>query len=142
MKAVYNGYDEHYFNGKELKKFFDNCFLMTKHKKTCVLNMSIVEYLNFMNIEDNKLYRVFDSGAYCRLSDGETDDEIAFFGYIPKDCFNQYEPYVPNSKTCKNCGAPMKIRISKYGEFLGCSNYPNCKYKKTLYIIGREKVII
>ena len=123
-------------------KNFLTIFLMTKHKKTCVLNSFIVEYLNFMFKYNNKLYRIFDSEAYCRLSNGETDDEIAFFGYIPKGCFEQYEPYVPNSKTCKNCGALMKIRISKYGEFLGCSNYPNCKYKKTLYLIGREKVII
>ena len=123
-------------------KNFLTIFLMTKHKKTCVLNSFIVEYLNFMFKYNNKLYRIFDSEAYCRLSNGETDDEIAFFGYIPKGCFEQYEPYVPNSKTRKNCGALMKIRISKYGEFLGCSNYPNCKYKKTLYLIGREKVII
>lgn len=139
MKSVYNGYEEYFLTGRELKAFFDKCFLMTKHKKTCVLNMTISEYLEFMGIENDKIYRIFDSGAYCRLSDGETDDEIAFFGYIPKGCFNQYEPYVPNSKTCKNCGAPMKIRISKYGEFLGCSNYPKCKYKKTLYVIGKEK---
>ena len=90
-------------------KNFLTIFLMTKHKKTCVLNSSIVEYLNFMFKYNNKLYRIFDSEAYCRLSNGETDDEIAFFGYIPKGCFEQYEPYVPNSKTCKNCGAPMKI---------------------------------
>lgn len=32
----------------------------------------------------------------------------------------------------------MKIFISRYGEFLGCANYPKCKYKKTLYVIGKE----
>ena len=47
--------------------------------------------------------------------------------------------YFVKWKICEKCGAPMKIRISKYGEFLGCSNYPNCKYKKTLYVIGKEK---
>jgi ssDNA-binding Zn-finger/Zn-ribbon topoisomerase 1 len=34
----------------------------------------------------------------------------------------------------------MKIKISKYGEFLGCSNYPECKHKETIYIIGKEQV--
>jgi DNA topoisomerase-1 len=31
-------------------------------------------------------------------------------------------------KRCPKCGAPLLIRISKYGKFLACSNYPQCKY--------------
>ena len=30
-------------------------------------------------------------------------------------------------KPCPNCGSPMLLRKSMYGEFLGCSNYPKCK---------------
>lgn len=41
MKPVYNGYDEQFLNGKQLKEFFEDCFLQTKHKQTCVLNMTI-----------------------------------------------------------------------------------------------------
>lgn len=138
MKEIYNGYDEHFFNGKQLKVFFDKCFLQAKHKKTCLLNMTIVEYLNFIGIEDDKSYRIFENGAYRHLSEGQTDEEISFFGFIPEGCFNQFEKHVPNDYNCLICGAPMKIKISKYGEFLGCSNYPKSKYKKTLYIIGKE----
>ena len=76
MEPVYNGYDEQFLNGKQLKEFFEDCFLQTKHKQTCVLNMTIDEYLTFFNIEDDKLYRIFENGTYCRLSDGETDKEI------------------------------------------------------------------
>ena len=32
---------------------------------------------------------------------------------------------------CPNCGSPLVIRKSKYGEFTACSNYPTCKYIKT-----------
>lgn len=28
---------------------------------------------------------------------------------------------------CPDCGKPMVIRDGKYGKFLGCSDYPNCK---------------
>lgn len=28
---------------------------------------------------------------------------------------------------CPNCGKPLAIRSSRYGEFLGCSGYPECK---------------
>lgn len=31
---------------------------------------------------------------------------------------------------CPNCGKPMMIRFSKYGKFLGCSGYPECKTLK------------
>ena len=32
-------------------------------------------------------------------------------------------------KKCPKCGAQLLIRVSKYGRFLACSNYPKCKYK-------------
>lgn len=31
---------------------------------------------------------------------------------------------------CPQCGANLMIRWSKFGKFLGCSNYPECKYIK------------
>ncbi|MBN2571922.1 MAG: topoisomerase DNA-binding C4 zinc finger domain-containing protein [Ignavibacteriales bacterium] len=34
---------------------------------------------------------------------------------------------------CKNCGSYLVIRKSKEGnEFLGCINYPNCRYTKSI----------
>lgn len=32
-------------------------------------------------------------------------------------------------KKCPRCSAKLVVRISKYGRFLACSNYPKCKYK-------------
>lgn len=31
---------------------------------------------------------------------------------------------------CVNCGKPMMVRFSKFGKFLGCSGYPECKTLK------------
>ncbi len=31
-------------------------------------------------------------------------------------------------KKCEKCGAVMEIKRGKYGHFLGCSNYPDCKH--------------
>ena len=31
---------------------------------------------------------------------------------------------------CDKCGHELVKRVSKYGEFLACSNYPKCKYIK------------
>jgi len=32
-----------------------------------------------------------------------------------------------SSETCPLCGSAMYIREGKYGKFLGCSDFPNCK---------------
>ncbi len=34
---------------------------------------------------------------------------------------------VPSNETCHVCGAPMVVKFSKTGQFLGCSKYPECK---------------
>lgn len=34
----------------------------------------------------------------------------------------------PTGKNCPVCGAPLVYKKSKYGRFIGCSNYPACKY--------------
>ena len=35
-------------------------------------------------------------------------------------------------KKCPKCGGQLIVRVSKYGRFLACSNYPKCKYKMDL----------
>ncbi len=34
--------------------------------------------------------------------------------------------------TCPECGKKLGIKLSKFGPFIGCENYPNCKYTKQL----------
>ena len=38
----------------------------------------------------------------------------------------------PNNPDCPKCGMRMVKRISKYGTFYGCSQYPNCKSTKSI----------
>ncbi len=35
-------------------------------------------------------------------------------------------------KECPECGAPLILRMSKYGKFYGCSKFPECKYTKPI----------
>jgi DNA topoisomerase I len=35
-------------------------------------------------------------------------------------------------ETCEECGRPMQIRWGKYGRFLGCTGYPECKNMRSL----------
>jgi len=35
-------------------------------------------------------------------------------------------------ETCDKCGAPMKVKVGKYGPFLACSAFPKCKNIKSI----------
>lgn len=35
-------------------------------------------------------------------------------------------------RTCRRCGKEMTLRKGPYGEFFGCSGYPECTYKERL----------
>ena len=39
---------------------------------------------------------------------------------------------IETDERCEKCGAPMVIRWSKNGRFLGCANYPKCRNRKSL----------
>ncbi len=39
---------------------------------------------------------------------------------------------VATGETCPKCGSPLVIKFGRYGEFLACSNYPECTYTRDL----------
>jgi DNA topoisomerase-1 len=41
-------------------------------------------------------------------------------------------------KTCERCGRPMVVKRGRYGEFLACSGYPECKHTQSLNANGGE----
>jgi DNA topoisomerase-1 len=42
-----------------------------------------------------------------------------------------------NPRTCPNCGeGRLSLKLGKYGAFIGCSNYPECKYTRQLAAAG------
>ena len=40
--------------------------------------------------------------------------------------------FAETGDTCPECGKKLGIKLSKFGPFIGCENYPNCKYTKQL----------
>src|SRR5215212_3124239 len=34
---------------------------------------------------------------------------------------------IPTEETCENCGSPMVIKLGRFGQFMACSNYPECR---------------
>lgn len=39
----------------------------------------------------------------------------------------EYDPTFDWDQPCSNCGSPMTVRHGRFGAFLGCSRYPDCK---------------
>ena len=80
--------------------------------------------------------------------DMETDlDSIAegnkVWNKVLEDFYKLFEPRVKGAfsdmekkeaeqtgENCPECGNPLVIRKGRYGEFVACSNYPECKYIK------------
>jgi len=56
-----------------------------------------------------------------RLKEGETKSE---------DIVKQVAQ--AEDKTCPECGKPMVVRWNRYGRFLGCSGYPECRQTESL----------
>ncbi len=137
-KPVYNGYEERYLSGAELKDLFSDHYYATGRHHSVVLGITIPDYLDLLKIDDTKEYRIFINEYFCRVMDGKTDRLISFFGHdaIERTDLTVDLSKVDIPKTCPACGAPMKFKEGKYGELLGCSRYPNCKQTVKIPIIG------
>ena len=73
-----------------------------------------------------------------KISEGEISElkVIQDFYYPFIEHFNEVkevmykEPLKPTGEKCPLCGSDLVYRNGKHGEFIGCSNYPACKYVK------------
>ena len=54
------------------------------------------------------------------------------FEVLVEKAFDNMEKKAPEEtgEKCPECGNPLVIRKGRYGEFVACSNYPQCKYIK------------
>ncbi|MDQ6788378.1 MAG: type I DNA topoisomerase [Acidobacteriota bacterium] len=71
-------------------------------------------------IEDGKLnWRNALRGFYDKFSVDLKNAEVAI-----KD---KKQTSIPTDEICENCGAGMVIKFGRFGQFLACANYPECK---------------
>jgi DNA topoisomerase-1 len=57
----------------------------------------------------------------------------------PKVVREFYEPFMEEvsrlpRKMCPICGRPMEVKVSRFGQFLGCTGYPECKHTERLEV--------
>ena len=75
--------------------------------------------------------------ALDNIADGKTDrlelltsfwNEFQKYYASAEEKMEKIQPKVVEGRVCPECGSPLVYRKGKYGEFIGCSNYPKCKY--------------
>jgi DNA topoisomerase-1 len=62
-----------------------------------------------------------------------------YYGYLKdelaaamKDLEKTKTEPVLTGETCPECGRPLALRNSRYGEFIACTGYPECKYTQSI----------
>lgn len=71
------------------------------------------------------------------IADGSTDrmklltsfwDEFTKYYESAQTTMEKLQPKIVEGKVCPECGKPLVYRKGRYGEFIGCSDYPKCRY--------------
>jgi DNA topoisomerase-1 len=85
----------------------------------------------------NATYTARMEGALDEIEEGKlkwTDALREFYGKFAKDLKDAErtmraakQQAIPTDEICENDGAPMVIKFGRFGQFLACSNYPECR---------------
>lgn len=106
------------------------CNIENKKLVPTKLGIELIDFLdkNFNDIVESSytanLEKSLDKIAEGKLKD--IDFLSAFYNNL-EDKISKVSPE-SNERLCPECGSRLVVRKGRYGPFLGCSNYPNCKH--------------
>ena len=111
------------------------CKLEDKKLKATDLAIKLVDFLDkwFSEIV-NSNYTANLEKSLDEISEGKSKDIdflTTFYGKLDGD-INKEEGDNKITRKCPNCGATLVVRKGRYGAFLACPNYPNCKYTEKI----------
>ena len=113
--------------GKEVNKLLEEYFSSIINVKFTSNMESDLDKIEKENIEWKSIVRNFYENFEKVLED-------------VKNKTKELKVHLKENETdvvCDLCGAPMVVKYSKFGKFLGCSNYPDCKnIKKFVQSLG------
>lgn len=111
------------------------CKIEDKKMHATDLAIKLVDYLdkNFNEIVDanytSNLEKSLDKIAEGKMND--IDFLKTFYHNLEED-INKEESTNKLNKKCPHCGATLVVRRGRYGSFLACPNYPNCRYTEKI----------
>ena len=80
-------------------------------------------------VADGKTQKLSVIENYCTKFNAAFDRAMTTLG---EDAKPKEEPVVESDEVCEKCGRKMLIKHGRYGVFLACSGYPECKNTKPL----------
>jgi DNA topoisomerase-1 len=102
-----------------------------------VTDMLVKEFPNVVDMEfTSRMEHSLD-----KIADGEMEWRPlieAFYGPFHHDLMAKEEQLAKKDQAeaegqvCETCGSPMTVKRGRFGKFLACSNYPECKKTKPL----------
>ena len=99
-----------------------NIVINTGQLKSCILNQK--DRLNDKKIDE--YYNII-------MNNRITDEEIIRNHNYNVEHYIEYKNSLINKNICPRCKTGrLIVREGKYGKFIGCSNYPKCKYTKNI----------
>jgi DNA topoisomerase I len=120
-----------------LKRFYD------PFKKN--LDMALTDMLSIKGVGFATDLKCPECSSTIHLKIGKNGPFLACSGYPECKYTRDYvrdekgiirpidpSPETFTDKTCEQCGKPMIIKSGKFGQFLACSGYPDCKFTRSL----------
>ena len=98
-----------------LKGFFDDVFNAEAYN---AVNAQVLD------VAASKIEKLKVIENYCTKFNVAFDEAMTSLG---EDAEPQDEPVVESEEVCEKCGRKMLIKHGRYGKFLACSGYPECK---------------
>ena len=72
-------------------------------------------------------YGIGSDGAHRALNDCRMNQKV--FECLAKEMANPSEAAL-NVKKCPRCGCVLRLKSGRYGDFWGCTGYPECRYTR------------
>lgn len=101
------------------------------------LAIKLIEFMDkyFNDLVDSS-YTADLEKSLDKIADGKLKDKIFLTEFYDKleDDVSKIKTSSPviTDKICPECGNKLVVRKGKYGNFLGCTGYPKCKYLEKL----------
>jgi DNA topoisomerase-1 len=117
---------------KKFKKLVDEKAQTVQRKEVTqeALDESCPKCGSALSIRLGKRGRFIGCSAYpnCDYTRGLDDDP----NKVGENGAASNQPVVVEGRCCPSCQAPLHLKQGSYGKFIGCSNYPKCKYIESL----------
>lgn len=94
---------------------------------TAQLNRIIKEYLD-IKFSENEIKKLYDKIFLLNIMSSKTRKQHV----LEVQNSITTKQHLIQQGICPRCGHNLILRNGKYGDFFGCSNYPNCKFTKSL----------